>query len=51
MNITLNATLQLLGFSIVTLLATGALVLGGLNELNPASDSPVFVSHIDKEPR
>lgn len=30
--ITLNRTLQFLAFSIATLLATGLLVLGGLNE-------------------
>ncbi|WP_185545931.1 hypothetical protein [Variovorax sp. KBW07] len=29
---TLNGTLQFLGFGIATLLATGVLVLGGLNE-------------------
>ncbi len=51
MNITLNGTLQFLGFSIATLLATGVLVLAGLNERGPASDNRAFISHTNKEPR
>ncbi|MDH6169133.1 hypothetical protein M2282_004297 [Variovorax boronicumulans] len=51
MNIMLKGTLQFLGFSIVTLLATGVLVLGGLNERGNAPDSPVLLSHTTKDPR
>lgn len=51
MNITLNGTLQFLGFSIATLLATGVLVLGGLNERGSAPDSLALLSHTTKDSR
>lgn len=51
MNITLNGILQFLGFSIATLLAMGALVLGGLNERNYAPDGQVLVSHSARDAR
>jgi len=51
MNITLNGTLQFLGFSIATLLATGVLVLGGLNERANAPESFALLSHTAKDSR
>ncbi|MDQ0036891.1 Flp pilus assembly protein protease CpaA [Variovorax boronicumulans] len=51
MNITLRGTLQFLGFSIATLLATGVLVLGGLNERSHAPDNLAMLSHTTKDPR
>jgi len=51
MNITLNGTLQFLGFSIATVLATVVLVLGGLNERSNAPDSLALLSHMTKDPR
>lgn len=51
MNIASNAALQIAGFCIATLLATGALVLAGLNERNVAPDSQAAVPHTMKEPR
>ena len=51
MNITLNGMLQFLGFSIATLLATGVLVLGGLNERIQAPHSLTLLSHTTKDPR
>jgi Flp pilus assembly protein protease CpaA len=51
MNITLNGALQLLGFCIATLLATGVLVLAGLNERDFAPESQVSISHTTKESR
>jgi Flp pilus assembly protein protease CpaA len=57
MNITMNATLQVLAFSMATLLATGALVLAGLNErahadtAMTAKGSLASISPSAKEPR
>ena len=51
MNITLSGTLQFLGFSIATLLATGVLVLGGLSEHGLSSDGLASIAHISKDPR
>ncbi|MDN6886585.1 hypothetical protein QMO14_23625 [Variovorax sp. CAN2819] len=51
MNITLNAALQALGFCIATLLATGVLVLAGLNERNSAQENLASISHTTKDPR
>ncbi len=51
MNIPLNRTLQLLAFSIATLLATGVLVLAGLNERGDAPESLASVTHSTKDPR
>jgi len=51
MNITLKGTLQFLSFSIATLLATGVLVLAGLNERGNAPDSLALISHIAEDPR
>jgi Flp pilus assembly protein protease CpaA len=57
MNITMNATLQVLAFSMATLLATGALVLAGLNErahtdtAMTAQGSLASISPSAKEPR
>jgi hypothetical protein len=50
-NITLNATLQILGFCIATLLATGVLVLAGLNERSSASGDLISISHTTKDSR
>lgn len=51
MNITLNATLQILGFCIATLLATGVLVLAGLNERNSSPNGLETISHTTKGSR
>ncbi|MBN8758728.1 MULTISPECIES: hypothetical protein [Variovorax] len=51
MNITSNVVLQVVGFCIATLLATGVLVLAGLNERNAAPDSLAPIPHAMKEPR
>jgi len=45
MNITLNTALQVLGFCIATLLATGVLVLAGLSERNAAPENSAPISH------
>jgi hypothetical protein len=51
MSITLNGIFQFLGFSIATLVATGVLVLGGLNERGLASDGQTFISQTHNNPR
>lgn len=51
MNITLNRTLQLLAFSIATLLATGVLVLAGLNERGDTPETRASVTHAVTDPR
>lgn len=51
MNITLNGALQFLGFCIAMLLATGVLVLAGLNERNSSPDSLASISHATKDSR
>ncbi|MDM0057151.1 hypothetical protein [Variovorax fucosicus] len=51
MNITLNATLQWLAFSLATLLATGVLVLAGLNENGRAESNQASASFAAKNPR
>lgn len=51
MNITLNAALQVVGFCIGTLLATGVLVLAELSERNAAPGSLALISHMTKDPR
>ncbi|EJL76431.1 hypothetical protein ACCC97_19650 [Variovorax sp. Varisp85] len=51
MNITLNGTLQFLGFCVATLLATSVLVLAGLNERSPAQDGSTPTSHTTKDSR
>lgn len=51
MNITLNGTLQLLAFSMATLLATVILVLAGLNENRPEERSLASMSSTAKDPR
>jgi Flp pilus assembly protein protease CpaA len=50
-NITLSGTLQILGFCIVTLLATGVLVLAGLNERSYASGNLISGPHTTKDSR
>ncbi|MDR6520661.1 hypothetical protein J2789_003347 [Variovorax paradoxus] len=50
-NITSNPILQVVGFCIATLLATGVLVLAGLNERSTAPDGPAPVPHTTKVPR
>ena len=47
----LNRTLQLLAFSIATLLATGVLVLAGLNERGDAPESYASVTQPTKDTR
>lgn len=51
MNTPLIKTLQLLAFSIATLLATGVLVLAGLNERAHAPESLASITHSTKDPR
>jgi len=50
-NTPLIKTLQLLAFSIATLLATGVLVLAGLNERAHAPESLASITHSTKDPR
>jgi hypothetical protein len=51
MNVASNAALQVVGFCIASLLATGVLVLAGLNERNAAPDGLAHVPYTMKEPR
>jgi len=51
MNITLNGMLQWLAFSMATLLATGVLVLAGLNENGRAESNPASASFAATNPR
>jgi len=50
-NVTSNAVLQVVGFCIATLLATGVLVLARLNERNAAPDGLAPVPHTTEVPR
>lgn len=51
MNIKSNAALHVFGFCIATLLATGVLVLAGLNERDAAPRSSAQISHATKDSR
>ena len=51
MNTKLNGTLQWLAFSMATLLATGVLVLAGLNENGRAESNPASASFAATNPR
>lgn len=50
-NITSKAALQVAGFCIATLLATGVLVLAGLNERSTTPDGLASVPYDTKAPR
>ncbi|MEP6720893.1 MAG: hypothetical protein ABJA77_05575 [Variovorax sp.] len=51
MNITLNGTLQFLAFGMATLLATGILVLAGLNENGRVESNQASISFAGKDAR
>jgi len=51
MNISLHKTLQFLAFSTATLLATGVLVLAGLNDSGRAESPPASISFAGKDAR
>ncbi|MDP9898708.1 hypothetical protein [Variovorax ginsengisoli] len=47
----LKQMLQLVAFGVATLLATGVLVLAGLNERGDAPESLAFITHKAQGPR